>query len=179
MGLASNHISREILERLKIVEKFSTAKFLNNSKGMPLLAHARGHLYEEMAHDKLSAGGTFRYYEYNNPTIREINIPMKQFQKFYFEDDIDPENYAVPHSSNYNYIDSASTGSGSIYQMTIQEKRSLGIKIKELLTKYDMDHANLYYVVPQDIFTKFTVSSWQSTWKNDEAITIYILEVDP
>lgn len=159
----------------------NSVKFLSHSSGLPLLSTLRGDIYEDLAHDTICKGGTFDRITYSTISYDDITFRKMEQRKFHRSDGINIEllyTYYIPHSATYRTVDSIH--SGNVFQMTVKRKRELTVnEVRILKDTLKVQKLDFYFVVPNDIFNKFTITKFNELWKSKEWITFYIIKVDP
>ena len=182
--LASKYISQRVFNKLEEKESHQLKIFLKESGGFPTVAGLRGNLFEPMAHNFptvaglrgslfepmahniLARGGKFlirklvKGGETDSEPFEEVFLPKERLQLSSLrESELSTEGkYLVPKSKTLISVD-AIAPPGAAFQMTVSNTHTIhagGLKkVIEFCSK-ECTTFRFYFVVPEDIFMKFT-----------------------
>ncbi|CAI2182683.1 8049_t:CDS:2 [Funneliformis geosporum] len=160
LKFASAIVGDKVFARLKEFYKEETYKFVFASASVSLLDSVRGHMFEIIAHNELSAGKPFliRSLEGRKKSCakeQKLRLPQLTIKNCYTVDDIEDGKYCKPVAKNFETIDSIYIGKDYDYtfQMTVGRTHDIKQHGHELL------HEKL--VVSQQIIPSDTILLFQ------------------
>ncbi|CAI2187897.1 16903_t:CDS:2 [Funneliformis geosporum] len=167
LKFASVIVGDKVFARLKEFYKEKTYKFVFASSSVSLLGSVRGHMFEIIAHNELSAGKTFltRSLEGRKKSCgkeQKLRLPQLIIKNCYTVDDIEDGKYCKPVAKNFETIDSIYIGKDYDYTFQMTVGRTHDIKqhgyqlLHEKLGGESAGHTiRHYFVVPKDTFKNF------------------------
>jgi hypothetical protein len=157
LQFSSEFVMDEALERLGLTTLKKQSEFLLQTESVGVLGSYRGHVFEAMAHNVLSAGGTFRIRPLDGGKVVDLELSKRKQQTFKKFDNVIGDDYFRPTSKSFACIDSLIL-SWAFFQMTISDSHPIKMqKMTDIVNNFGL--MPLYFVVPSSIFDSFTMQN--------------------
>jgi hypothetical protein len=157
---ASPFVRKSIIAGADADRRKAVLSFINDSQGFGALGALRGALFEEAAHEALSAGGDFRVRSLDDASATEsmLHIPPSS-TRWMFDKGLsdlqvgDASDYCRPVQKNFPVVD-ALRPCGELFQMTVSAQHDVNIpQLQNIVDAMaDTDAYTLFFVVPDTAF---------------------------
>ncbi|CAG8441789.1 14959_t:CDS:2 [Cetraspora pellucida] len=180
---ASQYVTDKCLDRLKQYHREALYTFIESAKDISEMRGLRGQLFETISHAIICKGGSFRVRKLldKGSSYEEIHS-FKPLEENFFncvEEIKKDEKYYRPTSKNFESIDSY-VHPNKLFQITIAKRHSIkpdGLRmIKGILD--ESRKINFYFVLPKDIFAKFTKKQAYENKRGEKVFDAWIYEID-
>ena len=161
VDFASPYVQRKALKAIETSSYQDTLKFLEGAKQSKDLATLRGHIFEPFAHKELRKGGTFTVKDLSTKSEAKLVLPKCDNKEFHAPSEIDwakPGVYWTPDYPTFRSAD-AIYPPNYLFQMTVSSSHQIqasGIEQISAAAPQTTKTFKLYFVVPSDVFDKYT-----------------------
>ena len=158
---ASPYVQRKALNAIDKSSYHDTFNFLKGAKPFKELATLRGLVFELLAHKELRKGGTFTVKHLGTNSKSTLVLPQCDNKEFHAPSEIDWAKHDVYWTPDYPTFSSpdAIYPPNYLFQMTVSSSHKIqasGIETISAAAPQTTRTFKLYFVVPSDVFDKFT-----------------------
>ena len=170
---ASPYIQKKALIAIDKSSYHDTLQFLEGAKSYKELATLSGNIFEVFAHKELRKGGTFTVKHLGTNSKSTLVLPQCDNKEFHAPSEIDWAKHDVYWTPDYPTFSSpdAIYPPNYLFQMTVSSSHKIqasGIETISAAAPQTTRTFKLYFVVPSDMFDKFT--SLQPIYKDKKVI---------
>ena len=160
LQFSSEFVLNEALTRLQLTTIQKQTEFLLRTENVGVLGSYRGHVFEAIAHTKISQGGKFRIRPLDGGNEEVLQLPkmdQRLFKEFY---DCRKGVYWKPVSKSYACIDSLILDQ-AVFQMTVSESHPIKMqRMADIVQTFGF--LPLYFVVPSSISESFKMQPFHT-----------------
>jgi len=173
LSFLSDEICTRVLSHIHKLKLVSALHFVLACSNDPKAETAAlyGHIFEGIAHQILSRGGTFEYRELSTKKTTNLELPPVVFQEFdptvKIPKDLPVGFYYKPTKKNqavYDAFIKKDDGSYLILQMTVSDNHPISLlSLKQVMIEFglkDSEKFILVFVLPKERFAKFNTQSY-------------------